>query len=227
MTDEQAEMVRGWRGRLPSEAVNRMLHMAQISNLLTALGETPHIKRPTFPLRTSDAPSWTTFTLEAFSQQTIERLARYERPGTVISDLYKQIALGLRHLPTEELFIGPPEAQANSRFLNLGAQLLPVVDQASALTVLAMLAGTNEEATAAQPLTASKTALGADCGTSFLYIRASLFSRLACTWLRNWNRLKRVYLLLNSYFHPVALSERCLREPLFIMYGRSCDAEKP
>jgi hypothetical protein len=38
MTDEQATMVRGWRRFLSSVAVEEMGHLAQVSNLLTAIG---------------------------------------------------------------------------------------------------------------------------------------------------------------------------------------------
>ena len=158
MTDEQAEMVRGWRGRLASEAVNRMLHMAQIANLLSSIGGVPRITRPTFSVLASADSSGPGLTLKPFSQQTIERLAAYERPEAVIGatpvgDLYDQIAQGFRDRSSEDLFIGSREAQANARFLNLGTQLVAVVDQASASAALAMIAGTVEEATASGPAT--------------------------------------------------------------------------
>jgi hypothetical protein len=38
MTDEQAEMVRGWRRFLCLVAAEEMGHLAQVSNLLTAIG---------------------------------------------------------------------------------------------------------------------------------------------------------------------------------------------
>jgi hypothetical protein len=56
MTDEQAEMVRGWRRHLCSTAVEEMGHLAQVSNLLTAIGGAPHFRRTNFPLPPSAYP---------------------------------------------------------------------------------------------------------------------------------------------------------------------------
>ena len=161
MTDEQAEIVRGWRRRLASGAVDRMLHLAQISNLLTAIGGAPHITRPTFAMLATTNSSLVGSLFEPFSSRTIERLVTYERPGamiaspplpsgmagdsTTVSAIYERIALGFRSLPTEDLFIGPSEAQANSRFLNLGSQLITVSDRASASAALAIITGKGEE----------------------------------------------------------------------------------
>ncbi len=161
ITDKQAEIVRGWRARLTSEAVDRMLHLAQILHLLTAIGAAPHIARPTFPLLSSTDPSRIRLLLAPFSQRTIERLSAFERSDAIITtlnqplgideglisamtvgDLYERIAQGFRDLPTEELFIGSSEVQANARFLNLGDQLITVVDRASAAAAIAMITGT-------------------------------------------------------------------------------------
>src|SRR5438132_669781 len=80
MTDEQAEMVRGWRRFLCSVAVEEMGHLAQVSNLLTAIGGAPHFRRPNFPLPPSEFPFGIRLSLEPFSQETIERFVCYEMP---------------------------------------------------------------------------------------------------------------------------------------------------
>ena len=82
LTDTQAEMVRGWRIKLSAEAMSRMGHLAQLSNLLIAIGGTPQITRPTFPLLTANASSARALRLAPFSQATIERLLAYEPPAT-------------------------------------------------------------------------------------------------------------------------------------------------
>jgi CDGSH-type Zn-finger protein/truncated hemoglobin YjbI len=185
LNEVQAEMVRGWRRRLASAAVDRMGHLAQISNLLSAIGGAPHITRSTFPMPTSADASGVGLTLEPFSQLTIERLAAYEQSDTAIvaaehrstvdashtpsldsqdslgnggrlepfpidyttfKDVYDTIATGFRSIPKEELFIGPPEAQANPRLLNLGDQLVVVVDQVSACAAIDRMVGTGEGA---------------------------------------------------------------------------------
>src|SRR6266852_3143703 len=43
LNDGQAEMVRCWRRRLAQASVVRMSHLAQISNLLSAIGGAPHL----------------------------------------------------------------------------------------------------------------------------------------------------------------------------------------
>src|SRR5690349_13729471 len=48
LTEEQAAMVRRWRRGLTAGAMNRMLHLAQWANLLTAIGEPPRFTRPRF-----------------------------------------------------------------------------------------------------------------------------------------------------------------------------------
>src|SRR5260221_8357430 len=50
MTEAQAEMVRGWRQHLAAVAIEEMLHLAQVSNLLTAIGGAPNFKRTNFPM---------------------------------------------------------------------------------------------------------------------------------------------------------------------------------
>src|SRR5437868_14224968 len=42
MTEERAKMVRDWRRFLSSVAVEEMGHLAQVANLLTAIGGGPH-----------------------------------------------------------------------------------------------------------------------------------------------------------------------------------------
>jgi CDGSH-type Zn-finger protein/truncated hemoglobin YjbI len=167
LTDIQADLVRGWRRRLASKAEDSMRHLAQISNLLTAIGAMPVIARPALLRSTSTASSESRLTLEPFSQQLLDHLVTYEHlsaslvePGPAayngseshnlgvdsltISDLYDSIARGLGSMPVEELFIGPQEAQANPQMLNLGDQLVSVVDLESAHNALATITGTGE-----------------------------------------------------------------------------------
>ena len=167
LTGIQADMVRGWRRRLTSRAVDRMRYLAQISNLLTAIGALPVIARPALLKPASTASLDYRLTLEPFSQQLLDRLVTYEQLGATIggpllaaqvssehqnsrvdsltiSDLYDRIAGGFGSMPAEELFIGPKEAQANPQILNLGDQLVTVVDLESAHAALTTIIGTGE-----------------------------------------------------------------------------------
>jgi CDGSH-type Zn-finger protein/truncated hemoglobin YjbI/ferredoxin len=167
LTDIQTDMVRAWRQRLASAAVDRMRSLAQISNLLTAIDAMPVIVRPALFRPTSTASSESRLTLEPFSQQLLDRLVTYKHlsaslvePGLAaydgsesqnlavnsltISDLYERLALGFGSMPAEELFIGPKEAQANPHLLGLGDHLVTVVDLESARAALAAIMATGE-----------------------------------------------------------------------------------
>src|SRR5438270_3418184 len=90
MSEEQAAMVRGWRRFLSLVAVEEMGHLAQVSNLLTAIGGAPHFKRTNFPLPPSAFPFGIRLSLEPFSQETIERFVCYEMPETGILSAEQQ-----------------------------------------------------------------------------------------------------------------------------------------
>src|SRR5579864_3635155 len=198
MTDEQAAMVRGWRRHLNSTAVEEMGHLAQVSNLLTAIGGAPHFKRTNFPLPPSAYPFGIRLSLEPFSQETIERFVCYEMPETgilsaeqqalfdpirarvleaqatmqasledeededesyepfevdfkTVGEFYHKIETGFTHIPEEELFIGPPEAQANARFVDLNGDLIAIVDRASACAAIERIIEQGEAPTSAHP----------------------------------------------------------------------------
>ena len=196
MTDEQAAMVRGWRRFLSSVAVEEMGHLAQVSNLLTAIGGAPHFKRTNFPLPPSAYPFGIRLSLEPFSQETIERFVCYEMPETgilsaqqqalfdpirarvlaaqdalqtsleededecyepfevdfkTVGEFYHKIETGFTHIPEEELFIGPPEAQANARFVDLSGDLVAIVDRASACAAIERIVEQGEAPTSAHP----------------------------------------------------------------------------
>jgi len=145
LSDTQADTVRCWRRSLAAAAADRMLHVAQLANLLTAIGGVPHVTRPTFPAPVSTDTSGVQLALEPVSQATLDRLATDERAGDATGgDVYAAIAAGVRALAAEDLFIGPPEAQVDPRFLDLGVDghLVAVVDQASACAAIEAIVGT-------------------------------------------------------------------------------------
>jgi CDGSH-type Zn-finger protein len=90
MTDDQLLMVRGWKRRLAAVAVEEMLHLAQVSNLLTAVGGAPHFKRTNFPMPPEAFPLGIELSLEPFSQETIDRLVCFEMPEAGILPPGKQ-----------------------------------------------------------------------------------------------------------------------------------------
>src|SRR5262249_54639692 len=50
MTPDQATVVNGWRGAITHVALQEMLHLGLVSNLLTAIGMPAHFDRPNFPV---------------------------------------------------------------------------------------------------------------------------------------------------------------------------------
>src|SRR5262245_49869211 len=81
LTPAQAEMVRGWKRRLSSVAVEEMLHLAQVTNMLTAIGGAPHFRRPNLPMPANAfLPFGIRLSLEPFSLEAIERFVCYETP---------------------------------------------------------------------------------------------------------------------------------------------------
>lgn len=197
MTGDQVVMVRRWRAHLARVAVEEMLHLAQASNMLTAVGGAPNFRRTNFPLPPTAFPFGLSLTLEPFSTLTIERFVTYELPEpgvlspedqatcdavrarviaaqgehaagrldtervedlepfeidfTTVGELYHKIETAFWSIDQQELFIGPPEAQANGRFLDFGGELVSVVDRASACAGIDMIIEQGEAPTAAHP----------------------------------------------------------------------------
>jgi hypothetical protein len=57
MTADQLKLVRDWKRRISLVAREEMLHLAQVANLLTAIGGAPHFKRTNFPMPADAFPS--------------------------------------------------------------------------------------------------------------------------------------------------------------------------
>lgn len=185
--------VRSWKRKLASVAVEEMLHLAQVSNMLTAIGGAPHFKRTNFPLPSNAFPFGIELTLEPFSQALVERLVCYEMPEAgilapdrqaqydqirarvasvphiadrkrrhstaepfevdfkTVGEFYHKIESGFKSVPQNELFIGPPEAQAKARYLDLEGELVAVVDRASACAAIEMIVQQGEAPTTEHP----------------------------------------------------------------------------
>jgi CDGSH-type Zn-finger protein len=205
LTEAQATMVRRWKRELAQVAVEEMLHLAQVSNMLTAIGASARFERANFPMPASAFPFGLSLTLEPFSLETIERFVCYEMPeagvlsaeeegvyalirarflapegggvdpdagraplriggiegGTgaepfevdfrTVGEFYQKISTGFETIPEDDLFIGPPEAQANARFVDLQGQLVSVIDRQSAGAAIQMIIEQGEVPTAAHP----------------------------------------------------------------------------
>jgi CDGSH-type Zn-finger protein/uncharacterized Fe-S cluster protein YjdI len=83
---ERAALAR-WRGLIVRVAIDEMLHLALVSNLLAAIGLAPHLQRPNFPVAPGYHPSGVVVALAPFDAATIDHFVFLERPeGTELPD---------------------------------------------------------------------------------------------------------------------------------------------
>lgn len=82
LTDAQADAVERWRGTIRDVAVDEMLHLAQVSNLLTAVGAPPHLGRQNLPVAPGSHPGALVVRLAPFDAATIDHFVYLERPDT-------------------------------------------------------------------------------------------------------------------------------------------------
>ena len=80
LTAEQAEAVTRWRKTIRGIAVEEMLHLALVSNLMTAIGVAPVFARPNFPQRSGYFPSGVQLDLLPFGEQALRHFLYLERP---------------------------------------------------------------------------------------------------------------------------------------------------
>lgn len=80
LTPEQLDAVRRWERVITGVAVQEMLHLAQASNLLTAIGGMPHFRRPNLPQRARYYPPEVQLALMPFSENALSHFIYLERP---------------------------------------------------------------------------------------------------------------------------------------------------
>ncbi len=80
LTGEQAEAVDRWRTALRGIAVEEMLHLALVANLMAAIGAAPNVGRPNFPQRSGYFPAGVQLDLVPFGEQALRHFLYLERP---------------------------------------------------------------------------------------------------------------------------------------------------
>ena len=80
LNGEEAEAVTRWCKTLRGIAVEEMLHLALVANLMTAIGAAPTFGRPNFPQRSGYFPSGVQMDLLPFGQQALRHFLFLERP---------------------------------------------------------------------------------------------------------------------------------------------------
>jgi CDGSH-type Zn-finger protein/ferredoxin len=81
MTEAELAAVRMWKQKLAHVAVEEMLHLGQVCNIMTAVGGAPHFARANFPIPATAFPFGIEMSLEPFSQELLDRLVCYELPA--------------------------------------------------------------------------------------------------------------------------------------------------
>ena len=79
---EHAATVAGWRKTLIEVATEEMAHLANVWNITSALGGTPHFGRLNFPLDPGILPASIVVKLAPFSRAVVQHFVFLERPAT-------------------------------------------------------------------------------------------------------------------------------------------------
>lgn len=113
LKESQLGAINGWRDSMQSVAMEEMLHLALVSNLLMSLGSPPHFMRPNFPIAPGYHPSSIVVRLTPFTRETAEHFVYLERPegmeqaqapGFEAPIAYERYRGGPRLTPTAEDF---------------------------------------------------------------------------------------------------------------------------
>jgi hypothetical protein len=80
LTETQLGAIDRWRDSMQGVAMEEMLHLALVNNLLMSLGSPPHFMRPNFPIAPGYHPSSIVVRLTPFTRETAEHFVYLERP---------------------------------------------------------------------------------------------------------------------------------------------------
>jgi hypothetical protein len=80
LTAGQADAVARWRETLTGIAIEEMLHLALVNNVMTAIGAAPSLARPNFPRHSEFLPPGAEFALLPFGAESLTHFLYLERP---------------------------------------------------------------------------------------------------------------------------------------------------
>lgn len=83
MTPAQTDMVRDWEKNVLRVARQEMEHLGFVCNILTAIGEAPHLYRPDFPLDPEYYECNVESKLETFGVSSLKRFVLFELPDNL------------------------------------------------------------------------------------------------------------------------------------------------
>jgi hypothetical protein len=80
LTAEQADAVARWQDTITGIAIEEMLHLALVMNVMTAIGAAPSLSRPNFPRHSDFLPPGVEFALLPFGTDSLTHFLYLERP---------------------------------------------------------------------------------------------------------------------------------------------------
>ena len=80
VTVDELKAIDGWRRSLRQVALEEMLHLSLVNNILAATGASPHLWRPEFPVHSGWFPADVVMRLSPFDERTIDHFMYIERP---------------------------------------------------------------------------------------------------------------------------------------------------
>jgi hypothetical protein len=80
LTDEQSEAIERWRSVLRGIAIEEMLHLALVANVMSSIGAAPYFGRPNFPQRSGYFPAGIQLDLMPFGERALKHFLFLERP---------------------------------------------------------------------------------------------------------------------------------------------------
>ena len=87
VTPAELAAIERWRRSLAQVALEEMLHLSLVNNLLAAIGAAPHLWRPAFPVRPGHFPADVVMDLRPFSEAALDHFMFIERPeGILVAD---------------------------------------------------------------------------------------------------------------------------------------------
>jgi CDGSH-type Zn-finger protein/uncharacterized Fe-S cluster protein YjdI len=87
VTAAELAVIERWRRSLAQVALEEMLHLSLVNNLLASIGAAPHLWRPAFPVRAGHFPADVVMTLMPFGEAALDHFMFIERPeGIVMAD---------------------------------------------------------------------------------------------------------------------------------------------
>ena len=117
LTAEQADAVARWEETVTGIAIEEMLHLALVMNVMTAIGAAPTLSRPNFPRHSEYLPPGVEFALLPFGTDSLTHFLYLERPeGMERVDAAKFVPAA----PPPEPVAGPEVMPRLQGFLTVG-----------------------------------------------------------------------------------------------------------